>query len=666
MNFNKIISFISINLFFLSIIPMHGSVVLYDSIKRIDITQQFEIFEDGENKISSNQITSGKYDSIFSTNKIETKLFHNQKRTFWARLKTESKSNNNTEWYLRFWNYYSLIDCYTVYSNGRVVRQTSGWSLDLQQRTINNAELLFSILLNANESANVYLRIVTDPSWNNPPEIKAEINSFDAWNKIDRNHWLLNGLIGGLVIIATIFAILNYFFGRKLYLLSLALSNLVILFYFLNSNNIISTFLFLQYPWYNISRYGLIYFCLPGFVASIGFLFVTFGELNKILPKTTRFYKKLTSILVLILIAVPAFSLSGSLMRYIYFIVFGWAIFHLIVWFNMAIRNNIFGRVALMCYSAIGIGLLTDCLRQTYFIDDNIFVRNAFQAGAALTITVSMFTFLNFARNLRNKKIKAQREKEQLLTEQNINLENKVEQRTSELKTANENLFSTLQNLKEMQSSLIKVEKQKETEIIRTRISQDIHDDISSDLTKISWMSELIKARAQKNDGTNSSDLIEKISISSRETISKLGEIIWAIKPENDNLESLLSYIRNHIANFLEDTSIEYKIDFPASATGLVIHPELKRNLFLVLKEALNNSVKYSQATCIKFTFSVEDTKYLFSITDDGIGIKNNVIHGSGNGLKNMRRRIEGTGGTFNIETGMNTGTKIILRGELF
>ena len=104
MNFNKIISFISINLFFLSIIPMHGSVVLYDSIKRIDITQQFEIFEDGENKISSNQITSGKYDSIFSTNKIETKLFHNQKRTFWARLKTESKSNNNTEWYLRFWN----------------------------------------------------------------------------------------------------------------------------------------------------------------------------------------------------------------------------------------------------------------------------------------------------------------------------------------------------------------------------------------------------------------------------------------------------------------------------------------------------------------------------------------------------------------------------------
>ena len=666
MNFYKIIIFHIIILFFLAGFHAQGNLVLSDNIERIDITKQLEIFEEEERKKPSHQIIAGKFDSEFLSNKIVTKHFNRNNRTFWVRFKTEFQSNKSGEWFLRFWNYYSLINCYTVYNNGRVEKQSGGWSLDLNERSVNNAELLFRIMLEANDSATVYLHVTTDPAWNNPPEIRAEIISTDAWITIERNHWLLNGLQAGLVIIASVFSILNFVYGRKLYLFSLALSNLVILFYLLISNNIISAFLFSQYPWYAISRFSLIYFCLPAFVSSIGLLFITFGELNKSLPLTSRLYIRLTSFIVIVSIAIPALSLSETLMKYLYFTLIGWATFHLIVWINLARKNNIIGKVALICYTAIGIGLFIEFLRQMYMIEENLFVHNAFQGGATLTTTISMFTFLNFARELRKKKIKAQKEKEQLLIEQNVILESKVEQRTSELRTANDNLYSTLQNLKETQSSLIKSEKQKETEIIRSRISQDIHDDISSELNKISWMSELLKTKTKKSPGFESFDLLEKISISSRETISKLGEIIWAVKPENDSLESLLSYLRNHITNFLEDTTINYKINFPESANGLTINPELKRNIFLVVKEALNNSVKYSQAGNMKFTFIIENSQYFFSIEDDGKGIEENVIHGSGNGLINMKRRIENTGGSFKIETEKNKGTMIILRGELY
>jgi signal transduction histidine kinase len=245
-------------------------------------------------------------------------------------------------------------------------------------------------------------------------------------------------------------------------------------------------------------------------------------------------------------------------------------------------------------------------------------------------------------------------------------LESQVELRTSELRMANDNLFLTLENLKQTQSSLIKAEKQKETEIIRSRISQDIHDDISSELTKISWMSELLKSREEKNAEFLSHELLAKITASSRNTISKLQEIIWAVKPENDNLESFFLYSRNFIANFLEHTTIKYEMSFPISTEGLSINPQLKRNLFLVLKESLNNAVKYSSAKEIQVTFVLEGTSYCFSICDDGVGIEPDVIRGGGNGLLNMRSRIEVSGGNFRVETGKNKGTKIVVQGELF
>jgi signal transduction histidine kinase len=245
-------------------------------------------------------------------------------------------------------------------------------------------------------------------------------------------------------------------------------------------------------------------------------------------------------------------------------------------------------------------------------------------------------------------------------------LNNQISITNSELEFKNETLSTTLQNLKETQEQLIETEKQKENAVLRSRISQDIHDDISSGLTKISWLAEMVKAKSTVADAQLDLGLIDKINGFSRETVSKLGEIIWSTNPERDNLESLLAYLRNFTTKYLEDTSFKYTLDFPEQLPDNAINPELRRNLFLVVKEALNNAVKYSRAKHIGISLSLTGNQYQFTVSDDGAGIDEGVIKGGGNGMNNMRKRMEAVKGQFNLQSSSTQGTVISFAGQLY
>lgn len=275
-----------------------------------------------------------------------------------------------------------------------------------------------------------------------------------------------------------------------------------------------------------------------------------------------------------------------------------------------------------------------------------------FILALCLLMMIAIFIYTNY---------KNQKRSNAKLAELNV----QVSDTNTELELNNIALSSTLIHLKETQKQLIETEKQKENAIIRSRISQDIHDDISSGLTKISWLAELLIAKSTSDPTHSDLGLLDKINANSRETISKLGEIIWSTNPDRDNLESLLSYIRNYISKYLEDTSFQYKINFPEELPEIFINPALRRNLFLVLKEALHNAVKYSKAKEIKISFSLSDTYYCLSVGDNGIGMKEGVIQGGGNGLNNMRKRMEAIQGTLKIESSAETGTKIAFEGYL-
>lgn len=279
--------------------------------------------------------------------------------------------------------------------------------------------------------------------------------------------------------------------------------------------------------------------------------------------------------------------------------------------------------------------------------------RNLLIVGVALSLLSIFLIFRNY-RNQRKANLK-QQELNALISETN-----------QELNVKNTELASTLDNLRTTQAQLVETEKQKENEVIRRRISQDIHDDISSGLTRIAWLSELAKEKAARGEQQEAGNALEKILASSRETVERLGEIIWAINPDRDNLEGFFAYLRTYIVRYFEDTPFKLDLDFPEKKPDLKFNPDLKRTLFLVVKEALHNVAKHSHAEHISVAFHCPDHKYHLTISDDGKGFDVPSTQLKGNGLKNMQKRMESVGGKIEIESQPEKGTLVNLSGEVY
>jgi signal transduction histidine kinase len=236
--------------------------------------------------------------------------------------------------------------------------------------------------------------------------------------------------------------------------------------------------------------------------------------------------------------------------------------------------------------------------------------------------------------------------------------------RYKQRKFLSEKLSTSLTELKAAQQQLIEIERQREQENVRLRISRDIHDEIGSSLTKIALLSEMASDEiATKPAETKES--LQSIAEYSRNVNSSLSEIVWATNPQQDTLDRLLAFMRNHINTFLDDTGIEYKINFPEAVADRHINPELKRSLFLVLKESLNNAVKHSGAKNIAVDFTVNGNDFDFNMTDDGKGFDAAKQFESGNGIANMRYRVEQCNCRFSISTSHGGGCAIRVSGSL-
>jgi signal transduction histidine kinase len=152
---------------------------------------------------------------------------------------------------------------------------------------------------------------------------------------------------------------------------------------------------------------------------------------------------------------------------------------------------------------------------------------------------------------------------------------------------------------------------------------------------------------------------IEKISSSANELLNKMNAIIWSMSSSNDSLGNMVAYIRSYSLEYFEDTGIHCRISIPEHLPNIVVSGEIRRNVFLVVKEALNNVLKHSRATEVSITLErVSDGLKLF-IQDNGTGINFEKLRQFGNGLKNMQKRMEDINIHFSIEN--NHGTLITL-----
>ncbi len=189
----------------------------------------------------------------------------------------------------------------------------------------------------------------------------------------------------------------------------------------------------------------------------------------------------------------------------------------------------------------------------------------------------------------------------------------------------------------------------------RNRISADMHDDLGAGMTTISLYSALAKSKLKDNAIPE----IEKISSSANELLNKMNAIIWSMSSSNDSLGNMIAYIRSYALEYFEDTGINCKIDIVENLPNIQVIGEIRRNVFLVVKEALNNILKHAKATEVTIKLiRVENSLTLF-IQDNGVGIDMGNLRQFGNGLKNMKKRMNDLDIEFSIEN--KNGTLITL-----
>ena len=178
----------------------------------------------------------------------------------------------------------------------------------------------------------------------------------------------------------------------------------------------------------------------------------------------------------------------------------------------------------------------------------------------------------------------------------------------------------------------------------RNRISADMHDELGSGMTAIRLMSEIAKNKMKEETPQE----IEKISHSADDLLNKMNAIIWSMNSGNDTLDNLISYIRAYSLEYFENTAMECKIQTPEIIPDRELTGDKRRNLFLCVKETLNNVLKHSKATEVNIAISTNG-RLVIKITDNGTGIDLQKIRQFGNGLQNITRRMKSIGGTFKI-----------------
>jgi signal transduction histidine kinase len=208
---------------------------------------------------------------------------------------------------------------------------------------------------------------------------------------------------------------------------------------------------------------------------------------------------------------------------------------------------------------------------------------------------------------------------------------------------------------------LAQLEKQHAVERDRARIAKDIHDDIGAGLTQITLLTELAR-REPEQTGAN----LARITESARDLTRAMDEIVWAVDPQHDTLAGLMDYISAYAEDYLRVAEVRCRMDLPLDLPSTRVDAELRYNLFLAVKEVLNNVVKHAKATEVWLRLRLEARAVTLILEDNGQGISHPAAGtpagtriSSGHGLGNLEERLSLVGGRCRIESLPGQGTRV-------
>jgi signal transduction histidine kinase len=220
-----------------------------------------------------------------------------------------------------------------------------------------------------------------------------------------------------------------------------------------------------------------------------------------------------------------------------------------------------------------------------------------------------------------------------------------------------------------MRRKLERAERQRDIERERTRIARDIHDDLGAHLTRITMISESVRGYLDNASDPVATGL-DKIYNMARELTRSMDEIVWAVNPRHDTLESLAAYLEKFAQDWMATAGIRCRLDLPVQFPEWRLTSEVRHNLFLACKEALHNIVKHSGATEVAIRLVVSKMAFELSVKDNGRGFSSETLKQDpsaapgrllpGNGLENMHRRLLGIGGICDIQCEPGKGTRVV------
>jgi signal transduction histidine kinase/sugar lactone lactonase YvrE len=215
--------------------------------------------------------------------------------------------------------------------------------------------------------------------------------------------------------------------------------------------------------------------------------------------------------------------------------------------------------------------------------------------------------------------------------------------------------FST----QKLQRQLEGLRQQQALEKERARIARDIHDQLGASMTQMSLLAEMVEG--DKDDPAEVEAHAKQITQTARDTSKVLDEIVWTVNPSNDTLEGLINYICKYAQEYFAIANVRYRLDVPAQLPHTEISPELRHNVFLASKEAVTNVVRHAKATEVWLRLRLEPGTFTLELQDNGRGPSGMEAKTTRNGLRNMRKRMEDVGGSFEIGPAPEKGALVRL-----
>ena len=205
-----------------------------------------------------------------------------------------------------------------------------------------------------------------------------------------------------------------------------------------------------------------------------------------------------------------------------------------------------------------------------------------------------------------------------------------------------------------------KLHSQSELLLQRQQISRDLHDEIGATLSGIAMYSHLAREQLKRSQPDAIENSLGIIQSHAGEMVNKLNDIVWLINPGQDNLQQLMQRLEEYAVQMSAAKNIRVKSIISDNLGGINLQAENRRNIYLLFKEAINNAVKYSQASLLELNVKQVNGFVEISLNDNGIGFNIENVK-SGNGLKNMKHRAKEAGVSLSIESEKGRGTRILV-----